>query len=189
MLFNLGEQQAHRGGTFSGLWPLASGYAAQPRVPGRAGHCLRPRSLAMLRYLVEGPGRLITKGELHQTVWAGTHLTNSVLRVCVQEIRAALGDSAAAPQYLETVGRQGYRLVVDGALDAPTAPATGPIVGRERNRSVGALVPARRPWRPSTRLCQWRSGGRQDDRVDLWLVQQDSGSGVQVARENPICQA
>jgi DNA-binding winged helix-turn-helix (wHTH) protein len=65
---------------------------------------LRPRSLAMLRYLVEHPGRLVSKAELRQHVWAGTHVTDSVLRVSVKEIRAALGDAAVAPRYLETVG-------------------------------------------------------------------------------------
>src|SRR5215475_11471822 len=70
---------------------------------------LRPRSLAMLRYLAAHPGRLVTKAELRQHVWAGTHVTDTVLRVCVQEIRAALGDAAEAPRYLATVGRQGYR--------------------------------------------------------------------------------
>ena len=59
---------------------------------------LRPRSLAMLRYLVEHPGRLVTKTELRQHVWAGTHVSDTVLRVCVQEIRAALGDAAATPR-------------------------------------------------------------------------------------------
>src|SRR5262245_35246352 len=48
---------------------------------------LRPRSLAMLRYLVEHPGRLVTKAELRQHVWAGLHVTDTVLRVTVQEIR------------------------------------------------------------------------------------------------------
>ena len=47
---------------------------------------LRRRSLAMLRYLAEHPGRLVTKAELRQHVWAGTHITDTVLRVCVQEI-------------------------------------------------------------------------------------------------------
>ena len=68
---------------------------------------LRPRSLAMLRYLVEHPGRLVSKAELRQHVWAGTHVTDSVLRASVQEIRAALGDSAAAPQ------SGGFRTVKD----------------------------------------------------------------------------
>src|SRR5262245_27277164 len=48
---------------------------------------LRPRALAMLGYLAAHPGRLVTKAELHQRVWAGTHVTSIVLRVCVQEIR------------------------------------------------------------------------------------------------------
>src|SRR5687767_5869237 len=73
---------------------------------------LRPRSMAMLRYLVEHPGRIVTKAELRQHVWAGTHVTDTVLRVCVQEIRAALRDGAEAPRYLETAGRQGYRFLV-----------------------------------------------------------------------------
>ena len=80
--------------------------------PGRLWHGdhlipLRPRSLAMLRYLTAHPGRLVTKAEVQQHVWGGTPVTPSVLRVCVREIRAALGDAAGAPRYLATVGRQG----------------------------------------------------------------------------------
>jgi len=56
---------------------------------------LRPRSLAVLRYLATHPGRLVTKATLRQQVWAGTHITDTVLRVCVRDIRAALGDAAA----------------------------------------------------------------------------------------------
>ena len=41
---------------------------------------LRPRSLAMLRYLVAQPGRLVTKAEVHQHVWAGMHVPPNVLR-------------------------------------------------------------------------------------------------------------
>ena len=40
---------------------------------------LRPQSLAMLRYLVEHPGRLVSKAELRQHVWAGTHVTDTCL--------------------------------------------------------------------------------------------------------------
>ena len=94
---------------------------------------LRPRSLAMLRYLVAHAGRLVTKAELRQHVWGGTHVSDTVLRVCVQEIRAALGDAAAAPQYLETVAQQGYRLRVGGATEDPPPPTAGPIVGREQD--------------------------------------------------------
>ena len=48
----------------------------------------------MLRYLVAQARGLVTKAELRQHVWGGTHVSDTVLRVCVQEIRAALGDTA-----------------------------------------------------------------------------------------------
>ena len=94
----------------------------------------------MLRYLVAHPGRLVTKAELRQHVWAGTHVTDTVLRVCVREIRAALGDAAAAPQYLETVGRQGYRFLVGGDLESPPR---------------GRQVPS---WGASAKSTPWRGG-------------------------------
>jgi two-component system, OmpR family, response regulator len=49
----------HFDGTQGRLWQGAQAIA------------LRPQSLAMLRYLVAHPGRLVTKAELQQHVWAG----------------------------------------------------------------------------------------------------------------------
>src|SRR4029453_12719102 len=92
---------------------------------------LRPRSLAMLSYLVAQAGRLVTKAEVQQHVWGGTHVSDSVLRVSVAEIRAALGDAAGAPRYLETVGRQGYRFLVGHDLEGPPPQTAGPLVGRQ----------------------------------------------------------
>ena len=99
---------------------------------------LRPRSLAMLRYLVAHPGRLVTKAEVQQHVWAGTHVSDSVLRASVKEIRAALGDAAVAPRYVETVGRQGYRFLGGGDREAP-APVLAPGPGRRQTRA-GAFL-------------------------------------------------
>jgi DNA-binding winged helix-turn-helix (wHTH) protein len=70
---------------------------------------LRPRSLAMLRYLVAHPGRLVTKAEVHQQVWAGTHVTDSVLRASVGD-SGGVGRPAAKPD-ISPVGRQGYRFL------------------------------------------------------------------------------
>jgi predicted ATPase/DNA-binding winged helix-turn-helix (wHTH) protein len=92
---------------------------------------LRPRSLALLHYLAAHPGRLVTKAEVQQHVWGGTHVTLNVQRVCVREIRAALGDAAGAPRYLATVGRQGYRFLVGSDPEGPPPLAAGPLVGRQ----------------------------------------------------------
>jgi DNA-binding winged helix-turn-helix (wHTH) protein len=95
------------------LWTILSRCDARLLVArGEQPIALRPRSLAVLQYLVEHPGRLVTKAELRRQVWAGTHVTDIVLRVSIREIRAALGDSATTPHYVETVGQEGYRFLV-----------------------------------------------------------------------------
>ena len=78
---------------------------------GNQAIALRPQSLAMLRYLVEHPDRLVTKAELRQHVWAGTHVSDAVLRVSVHEIRQALGDAAAAapPAHWRAAGGRLWR--------------------------------------------------------------------------------
>ncbi len=144
---------------------------------------LRPRSLAMLRYLVEHPGRLVTKAEVRQHVWAGTHVTDTVLRVCVQEIRAALGDAAAAPQYLKTVGRRGYRLVMGGSQESTPPPTAGPIVGRQGE--VEALESwFQRAVQGARQLVfvSGEAGVGKTTVVDLLLARLDAGGAVQIAR-------
>jgi predicted ATPase/DNA-binding winged helix-turn-helix (wHTH) protein len=144
---------------------------------------LRPRSLAMLRYLVEHPGRLVTKAEVRQHVWAGAHVTDSVLRASVQEIRRALGDAAAAPQYLETVGGRGYRFRAVDDLDVPSLSLPGPIVGRQRE------VDTLQGWfeRAATgdrqlAFVSGEVGVGKTTVLDLWLTRLAAGSAVRIAR-------
>src|SRR5262245_30991654 len=80
---------------------------------------LRVKPLAVLRYLLEHAGQVVTRGELQQPVWAGVYVTKTALRVCLREIRLALGDEATAPQYIETVGRQGYRFIAPLTVSPP----------------------------------------------------------------------
>lgn len=93
---------------------------------------LRPQALAVLRYLVSRPGQLVTKAELHQHVWEGRHVTDTVLRGCIHAIRLALADSAERPQYLETVGRQGYRFLGWQAMARLLLDEEMPVVGRQK---------------------------------------------------------
>lgn len=72
---------------------------------------LRPKSFAVLRYLLERPGRAVEKEDLLQAVWPGLAVSEAVLTVCVSELRRALGDESQAPQYIETVHRRGYRFI------------------------------------------------------------------------------
>jgi len=144
---------------------------------------LRPRSLAMLRYLVAHPGRLVTKDEVQQHVWAGTHVSDSVLRVSVREIRQALGDAAAAPRYLETVGRQGYRFLVGGDQEGPPALTAGPLVGRQGE--VEALAGWFQRAAYGTRqfvFVNAEAGVGKTTMVEMFLARLAAESGVWTAR-------
>ena len=68
---------------------------------------------------------MVGKQELLKQLWAGTYVTKAVLKVAVRAIREALEDDAAAPQYIETVGREGYRFI-------QPIPATPPPVASSR---------------------------------------------------------
>jgi predicted ATPase len=92
---------------------------------------IRPQALTVLRYLVLHADRLVTKEELFQHVWEGRQVTDTVLRGCIHAIRVALADTAATPQYLETVGRQGYRFRLGRATPRLRPADTRPVVGRQ----------------------------------------------------------
>jgi TolB-like protein/DNA-binding winged helix-turn-helix (wHTH) protein/cytochrome c-type biogenesis protein CcmH/NrfG len=67
---------------------------------------LRPKSFDVLLYLVRNRGRLISKDELFEAVWADVIVTDNSLVQCIKEIRQALGD--AGQTMVETVAKRGY---------------------------------------------------------------------------------
>src|SRR5262245_26579553 len=94
---------------------------------------LQPKRLAVLQYLAQHAGRLVTKEELLQQVWAGTRVTPKALTVCIHAIRAVLGD-IEPPQFIATQGKQGYRFI------APLA-ATLPVFSSESQHRDQQLTP------------------------------------------------
>lgn len=67
---------------------------------------LRPKPFEALKFLVENPGRLISKTELIEVIWPDTAVTDDSLVQCLMEVRRALGDDAQ--QIIKTVPRRGY---------------------------------------------------------------------------------
>jgi DNA-binding winged helix-turn-helix (wHTH) protein/tetratricopeptide (TPR) repeat protein len=74
---------------------------------------LRPKPFALLRYMVEHPGRLVTHEELRKAIWPTTFVGEGVLRLYLREVRAALGDDAESPKFIETIARRGYRFIAE----------------------------------------------------------------------------
>ncbi|WP_133718518.1 AAA family ATPase [Methylocaldum gracile] len=72
---------------------------------------LRPKALAVLRYLAEHAQSLVTKEELLEAVWRRSYVSEGLLRGYIRELRAVLGDEAQAPRFIETASRRGYRFI------------------------------------------------------------------------------
>src|SRR5262249_17393996 len=72
---------------------------------------LRPKAFAVLRYLVEHPGRLVAQRELLEALWPDTIVQPEVLKSHILEIRSALGDRAKNPLFIETLPRRGYQFI------------------------------------------------------------------------------
>jgi DNA-binding response OmpR family regulator len=53
---------------------------------------LRPKTFAVLHYLIENNGRLISKDELFAAVWPNLAVTDDALVQSIGELRRALGD-------------------------------------------------------------------------------------------------
>jgi predicted ATPase len=72
---------------------------------------LPPKPYAVLRYLVENPGRLITHDELLDALWPETFVQPQVLRTYMLELRKILGDDTAHPRFIQTLPKRGYCFV------------------------------------------------------------------------------
>src|SRR5262249_35235949 len=70
---------------------------------------LRPKTWAVLRYLADRPGQLVTRRELIDAVWGRVAITESVLGKSIAELRTALADGG--PRLIETVTRRGFRFL------------------------------------------------------------------------------
>src|SRR5215510_5781645 len=82
---------------------------------------VRSMPLAVLSYLAQHPEQVISVDDLRKAVWGSTRVGRGAIRVCVREIRQALGDEMATPRYIETVGRQGYRFIAPLATPPPVS--------------------------------------------------------------------
>ena len=71
---------------------------------------LRPKTFAVLCYLVQHPDRLVSKDELLTAVWQNLVVTDDTLVQSIGELRRALGESGA--RLIVTVPRRGYRFEV-----------------------------------------------------------------------------
>jgi len=106
---------------------------------------LQELPLQILELLSSRPGQLVTRDELVTHLWPkGVVDFDAGINTAMRKLRAALGDDAAAPRYIETVPRQGYRFLVTPKSEPAPDAAVTPAAATARRRG---------PWALATVLC------------------------------------
>jgi eukaryotic-like serine/threonine-protein kinase len=100
---------------------------------------LQDQPFRVLEILLEHRGELVTREELQSRIWPEESFGDfdHAVNVAVGKLRAALGDSAENPSFIETVPRRGYRFVA-GLDEAPvdTHPLPPAINGHRHSRAT-----------------------------------------------------
>jgi hypothetical protein len=110
---------------------------------------------------VRQPGALITKNELIDAVWKLAAVSEVTLSTSISELRAALGDDARAPRFIETVHGRGFRFIAKLAAGHGRADGTPCFVGRIDEQAT---------------LRSWLRSARDGERV-LGFVHGEAGIG------------
>src|ERR1700694_2390040 len=93
---------------------------------------LQQKPFQILVLLLERPGEVVTREELQRRLWASDVFVDfeSGLNNAVKQLRAALGDSAETPRFIETVAGRGYRFLAIPQTAQNLAAAAPPVPAR-----------------------------------------------------------
>jgi DNA-binding winged helix-turn-helix (wHTH) protein len=74
---------------------------------------LQEQPFQVLAALLEHPGKIVTREELRSKLWPEDTFVDfdHSLNAAIKRLRDALGESADAPVYIETLARRGYRFI------------------------------------------------------------------------------
>ena len=74
---------------------------------------LHGQPFQVLAMLLEHPGELLTREEIREKLWPGDTFIDfeQSVNTSIKRLREVLGDDAAAPRFIETLPRHGYRFI------------------------------------------------------------------------------
>ena len=96
---------------------------------GSTAVLLQEQPLQVLRILVENEGALVSREEIRKALWPNDTIVEfeHSINAAINKLRKALGDPVAEPQYIQTVARRGYRLMVPVQWETPAANETSSV--------------------------------------------------------------
>ncbi|MBT2746364.1 MULTISPECIES: winged helix-turn-helix domain-containing protein [unclassified Lysobacter] len=92
------------------------------RAPGaRRPRRITPKSMGVLLVLVDHADRVVSRDTLLAEVWPDTLPTDDVVTQAVTQLRKAFDEDRGNPRYIETIAKNGYRLLAKVEWLSPEA--------------------------------------------------------------------
>jgi len=87
---------------------------------------LHGQPFQVLAMLLECPGELVTREEIRDKLWPGDTFIDfeHSVNTSIKRLREALGDDPAAPRFIETLPKHGYRFIAPVEEHHPLAPSS-----------------------------------------------------------------
>jgi TolB-like protein len=106
---------------------------------GDASIRLQEQPFQILQLLLARPGAVVTREEIRERLWPeGTFVDfEHSLNAAVKRLRAALGDDARNPVFIETLPRRGYRWIDGSLVPRSVRLIVLPFVARGTNDAFG----------------------------------------------------
>lgn len=96
---------------FFGEWQVNVG--ANTLRQGKQQLQLEPKAMALLQLLCQHAGEVVSTDSIISHCWPNTETGDNPLHKTLAQLRKALGDSATAPRYIETIRKRGYRAIAE----------------------------------------------------------------------------
>ena len=130
---------------------------------------LEPKAMAVLVYLADRPGQVVSREALLSAVWSGVVVGDDSLTQVVIKLRKALGDVPEKPAYIQTISKGGYRLVA-------------PVVRSAENSSTPVRTDAESLHTERKRRVPWIAGAGMATLLlaaaGVWWIESERVTGV-----------
>jgi DNA-binding winged helix-turn-helix (wHTH) protein/Tol biopolymer transport system component len=150
---------------------------------------LQEQPFQVLATLLEHPGKIVTREELRSKLWPEDTFVDfdHSLNAAIKRLRDALGESADAPVFIETLARRGYRFIapVNGSspsngIEIPPLPSESLfLTHRTVIGCIALLIIASLVW------AMWRLPSRHTDIIERKLTSNSSENSVNSASISP----
>ena len=144
---------------------------------------LQEQPRQVLAALLERPGEIVSRDELRERLWKTDTFVDFEhgLNTAIKKVRRALGDSAEAPSFIETLARRGYRFVATVNRSDAT-----PIIASAMPERVTVPSPTKTParrrllfWAVTGLLIAVTAGG-------VWIANRSADAGSPATDEKTV---